>query len=169
MRNPPSSCISRRFSPLIFKIAGLQDQMPQSTHNQTCKPRLHEKSAINYFLYLKFSQKSTHPIWNNTLGPIQKKQSTIRKANTMGIELMNLHTEVLTMHTYINNELTNSGTKVAKQPKAGRRQLGSVRESWVDTFAPTLQKRADLREFHTLMGYRSKIQIRQQSHRETYE
>jgi len=87
----------------------------------------------------------------------------------MGIELMNLQTEVLDMHTYMNNGLTNSGTKVAKRPKVERRQLGNVRGSWVDIFAPTLQKRADLGEFHTLMGYRCKIQIRQQSHRETYE
>jgi len=75
----------------------------------------------------------------------------------MGIELMNLRTEVLTMHTFMNNGLTNSGTKVAKRPKVERRQLESVRGSWVDTFAPTLRKRADLREFHTLMGYRCKI------------
>ena len=78
----------------------------------------------------------------------------------MGIELMNLSMGVLTTHTYMNNGLTNSGTKVVKRLKVERRQLGSVHGSWVDTFAPTLQKRADLREFHTLMGYRCKIQMR---------
>ena len=29
-----------------------------------------------------------HPTWKSTLGPIQKKQSTIRNANTMGILFM---------------------------------------------------------------------------------
>ena len=32
----------------------------------------------------------THPTWNSTLGPMQKKQSIIRKANTMGMLLMKL-------------------------------------------------------------------------------
>ena len=32
----------------------------------------------------------THPTWNSTLGPMQKKQSMIRNAKTIGMLLMNL-------------------------------------------------------------------------------
>lgn len=32
----------------------------------------------------------THPTWNSTFGPMQKKQSIIRNANTIGMLLMNL-------------------------------------------------------------------------------
>lgn len=32
----------------------------------------------------------THPTWNKTLGPMQKKQSTMRKAKTIGMLLMYL-------------------------------------------------------------------------------
>lgn len=32
----------------------------------------------------------TYPTWNNTLGPMQKKQSMMRNANTIGMLLMNL-------------------------------------------------------------------------------
>jgi hypothetical protein len=33
---------------------------------------------------------NAHPTWNKTFGPMQKKQSTILNANTMGILLMYL-------------------------------------------------------------------------------
>lgn len=34
--------------------------------------------------------RRTHATWNSTLGPMQKKQSIIRKAKTIGMLLMNL-------------------------------------------------------------------------------
>ena len=38
-----------------------------------------------------WSRKATHPTWNRTLGPMQKKQSTIRNANIIGMLLINLY------------------------------------------------------------------------------
>ena len=38
----------------------------------------------------KKERNDTYPTWNRAFGPIQKKQSTIRNAKTIGMELMNL-------------------------------------------------------------------------------
>ena len=37
---------------------------------------------------------AAHPTWKSTFGPIQKKQSIIRKAKTIGMLLMNLRHRV---------------------------------------------------------------------------
>jgi len=36
------------------------------------------------------TRHETYPTWKRTLGPIQKKQSTMRKANTMGMLFIKL-------------------------------------------------------------------------------
>ena len=50
LRNPPSSCISRSFSPLIFKIAGLKGQMPhQHIANHSNLGFMRSQQSITFY------------------------------------------------------------------------------------------------------------------------
>ena len=50
------------------------------------------EAAIHYQYQCVYQEsKFTHPTWKSTFGPMQKKQSIIRKANTIGMLLINLH------------------------------------------------------------------------------
>ena len=89
--NCPSSCICKSCSPLIFKMAKKTSaelhSSPASVDNE---PSL-QKPEVNENKLSGFSR--THPTWNSTFGPIQKKQSTTRNAKIIGMLFMYLPTK----------------------------------------------------------------------------
>lgn len=62
---------------------------------------------ISYSLY-RAESHDTHPTWKSTFGPMQKKQSIIRKANTIGMLLMNLYDAARHVRVSIVTESTST-------------------------------------------------------------